>query len=153
MARPHELLIISDPDKAYLKEMLAKGTYSSRELKRAEILLKGDEGYTVAQIAETVDRHPQTVRNIRRRYIEEGLESALAERPRPGKPRKLFVRDESLIATIACSDAPSGHSSWTLRMISDKFIQLSEGKEISHETVRQVLKKTSSNPGKKRNGV
>ena len=128
MARPHELLLISDHDKVYLKEMPAKGTHSSRELKRAEILLKGDEGYTVAEIAETVDRHPQTVRNVRRRYIEEGLESALTERPRPGKPRKLFVRDESLIATIACSDAPSGHSSWTLRMISDKFIQLSEGK-------------------------
>lgn len=153
MARPHELLLVNESDKLKLKEVIAKGTYSSREIKRAEILLKGDEGYTVEEIASVVDRHPQTVRNIRRRYIEEGLESALSEKPRPGIAHKVFANDESMITAIACSKAPVGYSSWTLRMISDRYVQLTEGKQISHETVRTVLKKTNLNLGRKRNGA
>jgi hypothetical protein len=77
----------------------------------------------------------------------------LTEKPRPGKPHKIYSNEEALITTIACSEAPQGYSSWTLRMIADQFVQLSELDGISPETVRRVLKKTNLNRGKKRNGV
>lgn len=153
MARPHELFLVSDGDLEELHQMCSKGTHTSREIKRAEILLLGNEGYTVNEIAEAVGRSPGTVRNVRRRYIDQGLESALTEKPRPGKPHKIYSNEEALITTIAYSEAPQGHSAWTLRMIADKFVQLSELDGISPETVRRVLKKTNLNPGKKRNGA
>lgn len=153
MARPHELLLVSESDVKELREMCAKGVHSSRLLKRAEILLLGNDGYTVDEISDAVGRHPNTVRTTRKRYIDEGLEGAIFERPRPGKPQKIFTKEEALITTIACSEVPEGRSSWTLRMIADKFVQLGEVDKISPETVRKVLKKVNSNRGKKRNGV
>ena len=79
MARPHELLLISDADLEILEQMCSKGTYPVRELKRAEILILGNQCYTVNEIASAVGRDPGTVRNVRRRYIEDGLEGALKD--------------------------------------------------------------------------
>ncbi len=153
MARPHEIVLLNTGDKEKLEALTSKGKISARTLKRAEILLRGDDGYTVDQIAELTEKHPQTVRNVRRRHIEEDLDVALNERPRPGKPRKLFDKDIALIATIACSEPPSGRSSWTLRLIADKFVELSEQDSIGKETVRRAIKKTSSSPGRRSSGV
>jgi len=153
MARPHELLLISPEDLEILELMCTKGIYPARELKRAEILILGNQCYTVHEIAEAVGRSPNTVRNVRRRYIEEGLEGAIKDKPRPGKPQKIFSSEEAMITTIACSEAPAGHSRWTIRMIADKFIQLSEVDYVCPETIRRVLKKVNSSPGRKKSGV
>ena len=153
MARPHELLLIGPEDLGNLELMCSKGTHPARELKRAEILILGNQCYTVNEIAAAVGRDPNTVRNVRRRYIEEGLESAIKDRPRPGKPQKIFSKEEAMITTIACSEAPSGHSRWTIRMIADKFIQLSEVDHVCPETIRRVLKKANSSRGRKKSGV
>lgn len=141
MARPHEILILDEDDKQRICSMLDKGRFSVRVLKRAEILLKSDEGYPVDQIAEMVNRHPNTVRTIRNRYIEAGLAFALEEKPRPGAPPKIFSREEAIITSLACSEAPDGHSRWTLEMLADKVVQLTELEDISSETVRRILKK------------
>lgn len=153
MARPHEILILNDDDKRTICSMLDKGKLSVRILKRAEILLKSDEGYTVEEISEMVDRHAHTVRRIRNRYIEAGLDFALEEKPRPGPPAKIFSREEAIITSLACSDAPDGRSRWTLEMLADKLVQLTELEDVSTETVRRVLKKANSNPGKVSNGA
>lgn len=144
MARPHELVLLSGNDREILEELCSKGNLSARVMKRAEILLLGDDCYTVDEIAEATMKSSGTVRNIRKRYITEGLDGALYERPRSGKPpQKINNKEAALIASIACSDPPVGRSSWSLRMIGDKFVELSEVESISHETIRQVLKKTS----------
>ena len=153
MARPHELLLLSEADLKKLVLMCSKGTHPAREIKRAEILILGNECYTVNEIAAAVGRDPNTVRNVRRRYIEGGLEDAIKDKPRPGKPQKIFTKEEALITTIACSEAPPGHNKWTIRMIADKFIQLSELDSVCPETIRRVLKKANSSRGRKKNGV
>lgn len=141
MARPHEILILDEADKQRICSMLDKGRFSVRVLKRAEILLKSDEGYPIDEIARMVNRHPNTVRTIRNRYIKAGLEFALEEKPRPGKPPKIFSREEAVITSLACSEAPDGHSRWTLEMLANKVVQLTELESISTETVRRILKK------------
>jgi len=153
MARPHELLLISEIDLEKLELLCSKGKHSARTLKRAEILRLGNECYSVEEIAAAVGKHANTVRNVRNRYIIGGLDNALYDRPRPGKPQKIFSKEEAMITTIACSEAPAGHSSWTMKMIADKFVQLSEVDHISPETIRKVLKKANSSHGRKKNGV
>jgi transposase len=81
------------------------------------------------------------------------LERALNDRPRPGQRRKLDGKQEAHLVAVACSAAPQGRAHWTLRLLADKVVELQLADSISPETVRQVLKKTNSNPGKRRNGA
>lgn len=153
MSRPHQIIYLCNEDRLQLEAMISRGISSVRKLKRAEILLKSDDGYSPREIATMVDRHYQTVYNIRRRYIEEGLESALEERPRPGKPNKIFAKEEAIITTIACSKVPAGCERWTLQMIADRAVELTDLESVSKETISQVLKKVNLNHGKQVNGA
>jgi hypothetical protein len=85
---------------------------------------------------------------VRQRFVEEGLDAAL--RPRPSsyvQRRKLDGHLEAQLVTLACSEAPEGHARWTLRLLADRFVELGHLEQISHETVRQALKKTKQRPG------
>jgi transposase len=83
-----------------------------------------------------------TVERIRKRYVLGGLEKALNEDPRPGQKRKLDGREEAQLIAIACTQPPAGHDHWTMRLLADKLVELEIVESISHETVRQTLKKT-----------
>jgi len=83
------------------------------------------------------------VERIRKRFVEDGIERALEEDPRPGQKRKLDGRAEAVLIATACSEAPDGHEHWTLRLLAGKLVQLQVVEAISHETVRRTLKKTS----------
>jgi putative transposase len=83
----------------------------------------------------------RTVASTRQRYVEEGLEGALNEKPRSGKPLKLTGRDEAKLALIACSEPPEGRVRWSIRLLTDKLIELDIVDSISRESVRQYLKK------------
>jgi transposase len=99
-------------------------------------------------IAEALDVNRSTVERVRTRCVEEGFEAAL--RPRPSRqlhPRKLDGVQEAHLVTLACSPAPNGRARWSLRLLADKVVELEIVDAISHETVRQTLKKTSSNHG------
>ncbi len=96
---------------------------------------------------------PSTVSRVRRRFVEEGLESALKERPRPGQRRKLDGKQEAHLVAVACSPAPEGRVRWTLQLLANKVVELDLADSISPETVRQMLKKTNLNRGRRRNGV
>jgi transposase len=89
----------------------------------------------------------------REKYWRFGLRQALAEKPRSGHPPKLSGKGEALLTTIACSDAPEGRSRWTLRLLADKLVELKEVDSIAHETVRRVLKKTTSSRGRRGSGA
>jgi transposase len=136
-------------ERAQLLELLSKGKAAARTLTHARILLKVDEGVagprlTDEAIAEALDVNRSTVERVRIRCVEEGFEAAL--RPRPSRqlhPRKLDGRQEAHLVTLACSPAPNGHGRWTLRLLADKLVELDIVDGISHETVRQTLKKTN----------
>ena len=122
-------------------------------MKRALALLKTDEGQTDNQIAEAISIGRRTVVRIRKRFCEEGLESALVERPRTGQKRKLDDRAEAHLVAIACSDPPEGHAHWTLKMLAERMVELDYVDSIARETVRKSLKKTNFGPGRKESGA
>ena len=122
-------------------------------MKRSLILCKADEGLTDQQVAEALMVGPSTVSRVRQRFVEGGLERALNDRPRPGKRRKLDGKQEAYLVAVACSSAPEGHSRWTLRLLADRVVQLEFTDSICRETVRQILKKTNSSRGRRRNGA
>jgi transposase len=84
-----------------------------------------------------------TVFNIKRRYLATGLKTALHDKPRSGKPRRIDGTARAKITALACSTAPDGHARWTLRLLADKAVELGFCDQISHSTVQEVLKKPS----------
>ena len=143
MPRKKYLINLSDEEQRELLEITRKGEVKARKMKRAMILLKADEGLSDPQIMAAISVSRPTVERIRKRFVEGGLERALNEDPRPGQKRKLDGRGEAQLIAVACSQAPDGHDHWTLRLLADKLVQLEVVENISYETVRRTLKKTS----------
>lgn len=125
-----------------LKLMLRKGSEKARKLTRCRILLLCHEGKPKALISSLLCINPNTVSNSCRRYVEEGLDSALNERPRPGAPQRFDGRIKAKITALACSKPPEGHSQWSLRLLSDRVVELAFVDSISHTDVGRILKKT-----------
>jgi transposase len=143
MPRKKYLINLSDEEQQELHEITRKGEVKARKMKRAMILLKADEGLSDPQIMAAISVSRPTVERIRKRFVEGGLERALNEDARPGQKRKLDGRGEAQLIAVACSQAPDGHDHWTLRLLADKLVQLEVVENISYETVRRTLKKTS----------
>ena len=135
--------------------MISSGADSARKLTRARILLKADEGWTDEAIADALDVGRATVERVRKRFVEWGGISAIERRkPRRRYERKLDGKAEAHLIALACSAPPEGRDRWTLRLLAERVVQLEQVdvESVSHETVRQVLKKTSSSPGAINNG-
>jgi len=137
------IVALSDAERAELQELTSKGKLSARKMKRAQILLKANEGWKDKEIIKALDSSRSTVERTRRRYVEGGLERALNEDPRPGARRKLDGHGEAYLIALACSDPPDGHEHWALRLLSARLVELGIVESIAPETVRQYLKKTS----------
>lgn len=132
---------LTDEQKEKLNNIIDKGIHSSREIKRAKILLLAEQDKEDNEVAQIVGYTAQQVQNIRKRFFSEGLDSALKEKPRPGAPCKLDRRAEEIASAIACSNPPEGRSCWTMQMIADKLVELKYVSDITDETVRFRLKK------------
>lgn len=128
-----------------LKQVISKGTEKVRKVTRCRILLLAHEGKTDAQIIAALKVARNTIRQVRSRYVQEGMEAAINEQPRPGAPKKFSGRQKARITAIACSDPPEGRSRWTLRLIADRVVELEMVDNISHQTVKRILKKTNLN--------
>ena len=122
---------LTESQKRRLSEVASRGRPTARTVKRAPALLKTDEGQTDDRIAEAVSISRRTVFRIRKRFCEEGLESALVERPRTGQKRKLDDRAEVHLVAIACSDPPEGHAHWTLKMLAERSASRREDGDTS----------------------
>ena len=144
---------LTQDEREHLLDLTRRGKSSARKVKRSLILCKADEGLTDQQVAEAVMVGPSTVSRVRQRFVEGGLERALNDRPQPGKQRKLDGKQEAHLVAVACSPAPEGHTRWTLRLLAGKVVELDLADSICRETVRQVLKKTNSSRGRRRNGA
>lgn len=134
---------LSQAERAELEGMTRKGQVSARKMKRAQILLRASEGWRDADIAAALDTAHSTVERIRQRFVEGGLEGALNEAARPGQKRRLDGRAEAHLIALVCSERRDGQARWSVRLLADKLVE-----SVSHETVRQTLKKMTSNPGK-----
>jgi len=147
---------IVDLTEAERNELLAlttKGPVRARKMKRAQILLRADAGLTDAELMAALDVSRPCVERVRERFVEGGLPKALNDGPRPGARRKLDGKQEARLIAEVCSAAPAGHARWTLRLLADHVVELKLADKISHETVRQRLKKTNSNRGRRKRGA
>lgn len=143
MSRHRSLLLLTDQERDALQTLVRTGTHAARTILRAHILLLSATGaHTVAVIASRLGVCPATVYNVRARYRDGGLATALYDQPRSGFPRRVTPREEAQITMLACSAPPAGRSRWTIRLLTDRFVELSE-LPLSHESVRQVLKKVT----------
>jgi len=144
---------LTEGERNELVALTSKGTVRARKMKRAQILLKADQSATDVEIVAALGVSRPCVERIRRRFVAGGLARALNEDPRPGQRHKLDGKQSARLIAEACSLPPQGHARWTLRLLADRVVSLGLAGKISHETVRQTLKKTISSPGGKKNGV
>lgn len=135
-----------------LETLLRVGNHRARKLTRARILLKADAGCLDEEIVAAVDVGRATVERLRQRYVECGLE-CLHDQPRPGATPKLDDKGEARLIAEACSTPPQGRERWTLELLAERVVALQLTASYSHESVRQVLKKTISNRGSKSSGA
>ena len=135
------IIDLTEDERNELQTLTSKGILGARKLKRALILLKADEGLKDEQVVAALNVSRPTVERVRKRFVEGGLPRALNEDPRPGARLKLDGRGEAQLVTLACSAPPAGHARWTLRLLADKLVKLEVVETISHEAVRQRLKK------------
>ena len=142
-----------DEQRWRLRELISSGTWGVRMVNRAHILLLADEGKSDREIAQALHVGRSTVERTRRRYVLDGFEAAMNERPRPGARRKLAGKQEATLVALACSTPPAERTTWTMQLLADKLVELKVVDTISDETVRRTLKKTTSSPGSARNGV
>jgi transposase len=147
------LVTLTDEERAQLHALTKRGTVSARRLTRAHLLLQADAGLSDEAIAQALHIGTATVERIRKRFVEEGLEAALSERPRPGGQRKLDGRQEAFLIALACSTPPEGRQCWTMQILADKLVELRVIDAISDETIRRTLKKMPSSHGRRRAGV
>lgn len=147
------IVALTEDERIRLRGLLRGGKAPVRMVTRARVLLKADEGDTDAAVASALEIGVVTVYRVRKRCVEEGVERALREQPRPGARRKLSGRQEAHLIAVACSAPPAGHARWTLRLLAGKVVELGFAPSISPETVRSMLKKTISSRGSERSGV
>ena len=143
---------LDEAEREMLGDLVKKGKrkVAAKKRLRAQILLKADEGpvgpaWMDDRVAEAFDVHPNTVRNVRRRFVQEGMEAALNRKRQvsPSRRRLLDGEAEARLIAIACGAAPEGRVRWTLHLLADRLVEPRIVESISHETVRQTLKKTT----------
>ena len=140
-------------DRQQVSGMLTKGRESSRVLRRASILRQLDRGQKAAQVAVSVGVAAKTVRVVARRYEEEGLESALYERSRPGKQRALDVGQCQRIIAMVCSPPPQGIARWSVRLIAAEAVKRKLAPQVGRETIRILLQSHELKPWREKNVV
>ncbi len=138
---------LSDSERATLSDVVKKLKGSSTKVRRAQILLKADANgpaWTDAQIAEAVGCRTKTVENVRERLVTVGFEDTLnGKRPvQPPRPKLLSGEQEAKVIALRLGPPPKGFANWTLRLLAEQVVELEIVESISHETIRQTLKKT-----------
>jgi transposase len=142
------IIHLNSEERKKLEAVTKKGKSSARTIRRAQTLLFAAEGKENKEIAALLKCAESSVYCTRRRYCEEGLEMALQEKPRSGRPEKLVGKSKAHLIALACSEPPEGRACWTMQLLTDRCISLELVDSITKDTVRRILKKTKSSPGK-----
>lgn len=152
MPKKKYIVNLDEAERQQLEALLRGGKQRARQLTRARILLKADAGCLDEEIVEALDVGRATVERLRQRYVECGLD-CLHDQPRPGATPKLDDKGEARLLAEACSTPPQGRECWTLALLAERVVALQLTASYSYESVRQVLKKTSSNRGSRSSGA
>ena len=139
---------LTEKDRRTLVAIVTKGRNKASFIQRAHILLKSADGRTDAEISQWLYVSESTVRRTRVRFVEEGLEAALKDQAHAETEPTLSETQEAHLVALTCSTAPAGRERWTLELLAQQLIQDGVVTRISPETVRLILKKNISNPGK-----
>jgi transposase len=140
---------LSQTEREQLKGLLSGGKRAARKLKRAQILLAADAGASDDEIAISVGASGSTVYRTKQRFVLGNLDAALNEAPRPGASRKLTDKQEVLLVATTCSKPPQGRARWTLELLADEMVRLTEHDKVSRETVRRRLAENHLKPWRK----
>jgi transposase len=140
-------------DRQQITAMLTRGRESARVLRRALILRQLDAGQAGAQVARDVGVARKTVRAIAWRYEDNGLESALYEKPRPGQPRSLDPSQNQRVIAMVCSPPPAGQARWSVRLIASEAVKRKLAPPVSRETIRLLLQNHDLKPWREKNVV
>jgi transposase len=144
MARKAKPIKLSADELRSLTTLLSRGKAPARTQTRARVLDLLHRRHNPTQTALTLRLSVTTIYNIKQRYLAEGLQAALYDKPRSGRPVEIDGAQRAKITALACSQAPAGHARWTLRLLADKAVELGFVESISHNAVKELLKKTAS---------
>src|SRR6478609_480897 len=148
---------LTDAERETLQGVIKKLKGSSQKVRRAQILLKADAdgpAWTDARIAEAFGCRTKTVENVRERLVTQGFELTLEgkRREKPPRAKVLDGEQEARLIALRLGPPPEGFANWSLRLLAEQVVALEIVESISHETVRQTLKKTRSRRGRSSTG-
>ncbi len=153
MPRKRQVIQLSKTEQSSLTKILTKKETSAREQTRARVLdLFGRQEHPEI-ISNLLKVGIATVYNIQKRFLEEGFQTALYDKPRSSKPPVIKAQEKAKITALACSESPAGHARWTLRLLADKAVEMGYIESISHMEVGRILKKTLYNHTNKSSGA
>lgn len=145
---------LTEAEREELETIISKGTHPVSKIKDAMILLSCDESeyatkYPNKVISDIARVSMKTIDRVKKKFVEEGFDAVMY----PGKSKRIYAKKfdgelEAHLVALCCSEAPSGYAKWSLRLLADKMVELQYVDEISHESVRQILKKTNLSLGK-----
>jgi transposase len=153
MPKKKYIVALSAEARETLESLTTTGKASAYKLNHARILLKADinqdgGAWQDHDISDALDISVSTIERVRQRLVEQGLDAALSRQtPSRTKPRLLDGQQEAHLIALACAETPQGQGKWSVRLLADRLVELGCVERISHETVRQTLKKTNSSPG------
>jgi putative transposase len=154
MGRPIQYTVRLTEDQAtYLTQLSSAGKNKARVIRRAQTLLMAQCAISDLDIYRALNISVQTVKATRKAFAQHGLEAALYDAPRPGRPQKFDGHDRAAITGIACTEAPEGHARWSVRLIADRAVELQVVDGIAPSTVFYILKKTRSSPTENGSGA
>jgi hypothetical protein len=157
MGRNKYIVRLTPEERSELEKLVSTGKANARKITHARILLKVDANgpnWPDEKVKEALEVGTATVERIRKAFVEENLESSLNRKQRSKiNAYKLDGEQEAHLIALACGPSPEGHKRWTLRLLSDKMVELEYVDTLSYETVRQVLKKTKLSLGAGKSGV
>ena len=151
MAKRYRVTLSAD-ERDRLERLSRQRTASVRMVRRAQALLQAADGKTDEVIAEQLRMGVATLERLRRRFVEEGLEASLRERPRPGARPKLGPKEQAFVVALACTKPPEGRHRWTMQMLADRLVELEMVPDITDEAIRLLLKRTGSSRGSTSSG-
>lgn len=140
-------LRLSSQARQQIEDIRSKGQHHAREVNRAHILAALDREVSEAQIMAVLGVGRKMIWRTRAAYLEGGVEHALFDLARPGKPPRYSTDVEAQVTALACSHPPQGAQRWTLMLLEQAARAQPEMSQISRETIRRLLKKTLSSPG------
>ena len=136
-----EKIKLTEKEVGYLNDFVKRGRKSVRELTRAHVLLLVNDEKTEMEVKDMLRISRATVSNTKKRYRKEGLQSALAEKPRSGQPKKYTELHEAEVIAQACTESPDGRKRWTLELLTEEMRKKDGFETINKESIRLILKK------------